>query len=63
MSWLNAHESFLMDFAVRDRLDDLQSTNATASAGTADIRDTCSDCDGHLCGFALIPATKGGEAR
>ena len=63
MSWLNAHEYFLMEFAARDRLDDRKASMETANASTDDSHDTCDDYDGSFCAFALIPATKGGEAR
>jgi len=63
MSWLNAHETFLLEFAARDRLDDLQSTIETAGGSSAGIRDTFDDLDGTFCGFALIPAAKGGEVQ
>ena len=63
MSWLNAHESFFLEFAARDRLDDLHSTIETASATVTGIRETFDDDGGTFCGLALILATKGGEAR
>jgi len=61
MSWLNAHESFFLEFAARDRLHDLLSAIETASASSVGIRETFDDRGRNFCGFILIPATKGGE--